>query len=75
MPRRSPSPRSKTSGFPSEQAANEHKEHHQMHGLVAMPLTSSTKWALVFPLECHVTVIPHIEACRRDDAQRAMDVP
>lgn len=44
------------SKFPSEQAANDYKRLHQLHQRVAMPLAGTGQWALVFPLNAHVTV-------------------
>lgn len=73
MPSRSVSSRYKTSGFASEQAANDNKQQHQAHGLVAVPMTGSSKWALVFPLECHVTVIPHVDAAQLADLHRTKE--
>jgi hypothetical protein len=44
--------------FNSEQEAKEYKEKHQLFGRVPVPLVGTRKWALVFPLEAHVTVLP-----------------
>jgi hypothetical protein len=40
----------------SEQEANEYMKKHRIFNMVAEKPEGSTKWALVFPLEAHVTV-------------------
>jgi len=42
--------------FTSKQAAEDYRQAHQLHGRVAEPLAGSDRWALVFPLACHVEV-------------------
>ncbi len=43
--------------FKTEQAANSYKQEHQLLGRVAEPIKGTGKWALVYPLDAHVTVI------------------
>lgn len=45
--------------FGTEQEANNYKEKHQLFGRVPEYIQSAGKWALVFPIKAHVTVIPH----------------
>ena len=46
--------------FNSEEEALAYKEEHQLFGRQPEPLKGTKKWGLVFPLECHVTVLqPH----------------
>jgi hypothetical protein len=42
--------------FDSEQEALDHKTAHQLFGLEPEYLEPWKKWALIFPLKCHVTV-------------------
>lgn len=44
--------------FKTEQEANEYKDKHQLFGRVAGPVRGTGKWALIFPLKTHVTVVP-----------------
>jgi len=44
----------------SEQEAHEYMKKHQIFNMVAIQPAGYKKWALVFPLEAHVTVSqPH----------------
>lgn len=42
--------------FDSMQRALDYKEKHQLQVVVPEFLSLHGKWALVFPLQCHVTV-------------------
>lgn len=48
--------------FDTEQEALAYKETHQLFGRVPEFIEGRGKWALNFPLEAHVTVIPHTQA-------------
>lgn len=46
--------------FDTEQEALEYKDKHQLFGRVPAYLQGYDKWALVYPLKAHVTVLqPH----------------
>jgi hypothetical protein len=47
--------------FDTEQEASDHKTQHQMFQVVPEYLRCYRKWALVFPIKAHVTVIPHTQ--------------
>lgn len=42
--------------FDSEEEALEYKETHRIYGRVPEKHEGTGKWALVYPLKCHVTV-------------------
>lgn len=44
------------STFDTEQEANDYKREHQLFQRVAVPLIGRGKWALIFPIEAHITV-------------------
>lgn len=44
------------STFDTEQEANDYKREHQLLQRVAVPLFGRGKWALIFPIEAHITV-------------------
>lgn len=47
--------------FDTEQEAQDFKDANHLH--VRVPEKMATgKWALVFPLKAHVTVVPHTQA-------------
>jgi len=50
------------SRFNTEQEANEYKRKHQLHQQVAVSIQGTSKWALIFPIESHVTVHDGVSA-------------
>lgn len=47
------------SRFDSKAEAEQYAKDHQLTQQVPFPLVGTTKWGLAYPLEAHVTVIPH----------------
>lgn len=45
--------------FKTKQEAIDYKEKHQLFVRVPEYIEFERKWALVFPIKAHVTVIPH----------------
>lgn len=45
--------------FDSEQEAIDYRAKHQLIQRVAVPVTGTSKWALVFDIPCHLEVRPH----------------
>jgi hypothetical protein len=54
--------------FRTEKAANDHKDKHHLFGRVAEFNAGRGKWMLNFPLQAHVTVIPHTQETRSTDS-------
>jgi hypothetical protein len=50
--------------FKTEQETCEYRERHQLFQRVPEYIEGTGKWALVFPLKAHVTVIPHTVAAQ-----------
>jgi len=69
------------SKFNSEQEANDYKTKHQLFSRVVEPISGTGKWALVFPIEAHLTVIDSSgmvvsdTPVRRSRATITMDIP
>lgn len=44
------------SRFKSKEEAERYKALHRLHNQVAVPISGTRRWALIFPIKAHVTV-------------------
>lgn len=59
MVKKATTPKTMNSHFETEEEARAFMEEHQVTARQPEQLGPSGKWALVFPLKAHITVIPH----------------